>query len=521
MSSHNVSKVLEFLKRPLTVMLALGLAVRLILMPLLSFELDLGYWLRITGLLDAGFGLYDTPGYYYTPIWGYLVALFSTLGDLLGVTDLATFVPALTPYTTGLIDLSEYVVSPAYAVLMKAPIVIADTVTAFLLYDLVKGLSGDRRKAEWAFGLWYLCPFIILISSVHGMFDSISAMLILLTITFINKRNYFFGGVAFALAVLTKYFPAFLIFFLVAYVFRREGIDRRGLKHLLNAIAGSISATFVILLPTIIEGQFWESLYFLTSRVGLSTEFLYSISTPTVLTICIVTFTILTIIGLWIHRTKYPSIKNHLRSMDPKVRDRNAVRLLIGLGILATVMVVTYSTISVIDSVGATFMGFVTNLGMKVVMLISVYTMIIEMYLAYRLLVAKEMDDRTVFSILMLSSVVIFLWPPLPQYVVVIVPFLIIYLTVVDSRFKRPFYIFVIAMTLYELFANQWVLFTLAEYTDILSFDIPLAIVEFFSDHPIVFLSGFILVTAFEYIATLNLIRVWYVDNKEVSSDDQ
>ena len=218
MKHQNVSKVLEFSKRPLTVMLALGLAVRLILMPLFSFELDLGYWLRITGLLDAGFGLYDTPGYYYTPVWGYIVAVFSMLGNVLGVTDLATFVPELTQYTTGLIILSEYVVSPAYAVLMKTPIVIADTVTAFLLYDLVKTVTGNRKRAEWAFGLWYLCPFIILISSVHGMFDSISAMLILLTLSFVVKRNYFLGGVAFALAVLTKYFPAFFIFFLIIRV---------------------------------------------------------------------------------------------------------------------------------------------------------------------------------------------------------------------------------------------------------------------------------------------------------------
>lgn len=499
------------------VLLVLGLSIRFILMPLLTFELDMGFWVRISGLLDAGFTLYDTVGYYYTPIWGYIVAVFTDLGHLLGVSDIATFVPDLTPYTTGVFFISDYVASPAYSVMMKLPIVIADTVTAFLLYTLVKDISHDERKAVTAFGLWYLCPFVILMSSVHGMFDSISAMLILMTIVMVHKRNYFLGGVTFALAVLTKFFPIFFIFFLIAYVLKREGIDRHGAKHLSMAIFGALLTVFIVQLPAIVKGQFWESLYFLTNRVGLSTETMYALTTPKMLLVMAAGACILVAFGYWFYRSRYPEVRERIVTMDPKVRDRKFVKGLFIVGGIATLGVLAYSVLSVVGMSG-TFMDIMSAIGMRFVMLFSIYTLMIEVYIAYRVIVADELNERTVFTALMLTSLMIFLWPALPQYLVVIVPFLALYVVLVDEALRKPFINFSIVIAIYEIIViNASALFTLAIYTDLFPLEIPIAVMELASFvYMGIPLSVVILaiITIFEYLTLLGMFLVWY-RNKE------
>lgn len=524
MNLPNVSKVLEFSRRPLTVVLVLGLAVRLVLMPLLQFELDLAFWLKITGLLDAGFTLYDTPGYYYTPIWGYIVAFFSTVGAFIGISDLGMFLPEITPYISGAYFLLEYVVSPAYAVMMKLPIVIADTVIAYMLYDLVKDITKDESKAVLASALWYLCPFVILISSVHGMFDSISAMLILSTICFIRKRNYFLGGVSFSLAVLTKFFPVFFMFFLIAYVFRKESFNRNGVKSLLIAIAGALTALFIVQLPIMMKGQFWESLYFLTNRVGLSTDFMYSVTTPKFLALFGAILLITVAVIIWFHKTRRHALRNRIIDMGFERRNRSVKIMLLLLGVVSTIGVIAYSVISLMMLEDATLMDAFGSLGMKGVMLLSLFTLILEMYIAYRMLESKDFGDREVCTFLLLSSLVMFLWPPLPQYAVVIIPFIVLYIATVDGGFRKPFRAYSAMLFVYELFIlNASVLFTLAVYTDLVPLDIPLAVTDVASMTVMGLpLSGIVLgvLVIFEYLAMLAMFKYLY-DRRKVLSNEE
>lgn len=520
MSGAGPLRSIDRLKRPLITILVLGLAVRLILMPWFNLELDLGYWVRITGLLDAGFTLYDTAGYYYTPIWGYVVGASSFIGSLLGITDLATFVPELTPYVSGVYFLSEYVVSPAYSVVVKLPIVLADTATAFILYDLVKDITKDDRKAVVAFALWYLCPFVILISSVHGMFDSISAMLILLTISFVYKRRYILGGISFSLAVLTKFFPVFFVFFLVAYVLKREGFDRNGAKHLLSAFVSSIVTLFAVQFPALLRGQFWESMFFLTDRIGLSTGLAKEIFSPKVIPFIIIAFVLVCAAIYLVRRMKGDAISAYVKGLDPKVRDRYFIRGLVGLAVVLTILVIVYTIISIIGENDSTIHDIMVALGMKAVMILSFYTILLEVYLAYRVLVADELTDGLVFKTLMLSSIVIFLWPGLPQYLVVIVPFLVTYAVIVDDSFIKPFTRFSWVIALYELLIlNGSIFFTLAVYTDMVPIELPLTITDWMVT-PVLgmplfgFLMGVFVV--FEYLAILGMVLHWYRNRRSV-----
>lgn len=475
MMKMGLSKVLESVRRPLGLILISGLAIRLILMPILTCEVDLAYWMRITGTLDAGFTLYDTLGYYYTPIWGYIVAVFSGLGDLLGFADIGTFVSDIISTRSTSYDRSEYVVSIAYAVIMKLPLVITDTVVAFLLYDMVRSVTGDPRKATFAFGLWYLCPFVIAISSIHGMFDNISTMLLVLTVSLVMRRRYFLGGVSFGLAVMTKMFPVFFMFFLIAYVLRKEGTTE-GFKQVAVAFVGSVLAFVAVELPMILRGEFWDSFFFFTDRIGVSTETMEGIFGVRTMVLIGVAIVVVCLSAYCVRRFLRPRLWERFIAADPVIRDRRVKVCLAAFGTLVTVVIVAFSTF-IGSKAGMPLGDAILNTNSTVLMF--AYSFILELYLAYRLLTSDTFDDRTVFTTLFLSSVLIFLWPPTPQYLIVTIPFMVTYVVIVNNNFLRPFMTFTLFLFAYEMIVNNFsLLFTMSVYTDLIPLELPLRFVE-------------------------------------------
>ena len=63
------------LRHPVITILSVALLVRLVLMPLLTYDYDIYHWAVIIQNFQSGNGLYDVAGYYYTPTWGYILRL--------------------------------------------------------------------------------------------------------------------------------------------------------------------------------------------------------------------------------------------------------------------------------------------------------------------------------------------------------------------------------------------------------------------------------------------------------------
>ncbi len=59
-----------------------------------------------------------------------------------------------------------------YYFIVKQPMILADLIVGFLLYQLVSKLRNVESGVR-AFVFWMLCPFTIIISSIWGMFDQI------------------------------------------------------------------------------------------------------------------------------------------------------------------------------------------------------------------------------------------------------------------------------------------------------------------------------------------------------------
>lgn len=280
MESDNVRacfrSAVAFVRRPVVLVLILGLAIRLILMPIFAVGYDSNFWALIVRNIESGNGLYELEGYYYTPIWGYILGAWSVFQEtFLNIDILGTRLLEALPvesYTDWFLKASASLTSVEFNFWVKIPFVICDAVVGYLIYWLIKDRTDDERKASWGFALWFLCPVAVVVTSVSGMFDTFSVLFTMLCMILVYKDRYFLGGAMLIFAVLTKFFPAYLLPILVAYVLLKHRSDGKGLKSLSYAVCGGILAFFVIMLPQMMDGTFVDSFSFITNRSGGASE---------------------------------------------------------------------------------------------------------------------------------------------------------------------------------------------------------------------------------------------------------
>jgi hypothetical protein len=387
------------LKYPLLVILAAGLIVRFLLLPM-TFN-DTYYWFLTSENIMSGIGLYSREGFYYSPPFGYVLGLSTAIGSfLLGVPAFATQVDALNVLET-YYPYKSVVVTFGYAVAYKIPLIIGDIMMSYAVYWFVKDRTGDKKKAIVAFMLCFLCPLVIFESSVHGMMDIYSALMAFLSLIFISKGRYFLGGLTWSTAVFIKIFPGLLLPIFIAFIIRKHKGDIKAiLVRIGYAAAGCVCSLLLIYYPMLLDGTFVRSWDFLFSRVS------------------------------------------------------NAGALVSGSG----------------DA-----MRLLDNLGFFVGILVQIIALILAVYLAYRYCKQKEEDknDHKFFLYALLSLAFAFLWVPMPQYLVLLIPFIAFYAVMFDRRYITPWlFISVGAVVFIVMVEGPLSLFqTLATSTGLINID--------------------------------------------------
>lgn len=264
------NRVKAFVTRHPVILIAVaGLIIRACLIPFFTYSYDIYHWALTISNLQSGEGLYGLSGYYYTPVWGYLLSGIGYIADLLGIADFGNLFHSLT-FVNGS-DWNYYrdmICTPAFSVLVKVILTVFDLVTGYLIYLLVKDHTADKKKAAAAFGLWFLCPIVIYTSAVHAMFDVIAVMTLVLTVLLIFRRRYALAGAVFAVSVFTKFFPFYLTLILLALAVKQEKEPAGRNKALLLMILGFLAMFLLMYIPQMIDGTFLESFNFITSRVA-------------------------------------------------------------------------------------------------------------------------------------------------------------------------------------------------------------------------------------------------------------
>ena len=254
---------------PLITIMVIGMIIRLIIIPT-TLVYDSNYWAIVIRNIETGSGLYDLEGYYYTPVWGYMLGLISAFQSaFLNLGEMGIRVIDALPVEIPDMYLTATVTSISFLYSVKIPLLIVDLILSCLVYTLVKEVTDDEKKATIAFGLTFICPSIMAATMGIAMPDGISAMFLVLTILLIRHDQPFFAGMCYSIAVLNKFFPAFLFFIILAYVVSRYMDNKKTMRNqLLLAILGGVLMSTIIFLPQILQGDIMSAFAFLTDRTG-------------------------------------------------------------------------------------------------------------------------------------------------------------------------------------------------------------------------------------------------------------
>lgn len=267
-SDEDPAKQRFWVRHPFLMVAFVAVVIRMVVMPFITHDFELYHWALVTQNIESGQGLYGVDGYYYTPGWGYIIGLMSAVADFIpGLDVLGERIPELLPIED--LNFADHVAtttSVAFSVFIKVPVMICDLAVAWLLFRLVGEVTGSPRKSAVASALWLLCPVAIFMAGVQAQFDSISALLILLTVMLVRRDHCYLAGMTFSAAFLMKFFPVFIFFVLIAYLLIRHKEDGRALRSILLAAAGAVTALVVLCLPNILDGTLMDTLFFVTSR---------------------------------------------------------------------------------------------------------------------------------------------------------------------------------------------------------------------------------------------------------------
>ena len=214
-----------------TKVLLLGLSVRLALTPLTGHPWDMEVW------RDVGYRVWVTQENVYRVgvegswAWGYYAY---PPGWLLWCA--AAYPASANPRL--------------FSLAIKLPLILADFLTALLIYRCVLEESGSEGAALEGLTLYFLNPVVVVVGAVWGMFDALPASLTFLAILLLSKGRLKASAAALGLAIAFKIYPVLLLPFILSLIkvkLRGRAWDLLAYSLPSLGIPAAASAPFLIL----------------------------------------------------------------------------------------------------------------------------------------------------------------------------------------------------------------------------------------------------------------------------------
>lgn len=112
--------------------------------------------------------------------------------------------------------------SPVFRFLVKFPIIVSDILVSLVIFLQIRRWTEDEVSALVSAVVWLFNPFVIYVSSIQGMFDSICVLFLLLTVYALERDSFIKGGLWFGLALLTKQYAYLVVLPLCVVLLKRR-----------------------------------------------------------------------------------------------------------------------------------------------------------------------------------------------------------------------------------------------------------------------------------------------------------
>mgnify|MGYP000335988395 CR=1 FL=1 len=248
-------KVFDQISIRMRIAVLLGLLMRLLLAPFTMDMADIPAWYVYGHALSLGINPYliyfrRIKGLHYRLPFAYppLFLFYASLSDI--ITERLLGVP-----------FSKSRPPLPFRFLIKVPVIIADIASSLFIYYLTLKRFKEKRKAEKYAFLFLFNPFVILVSSFWGMFDSIPTCLLLFSVYYLLNKRYTLSGILFGIAVCLKgFFPGFLLPILLIKLLSENFQIKRRIYLMMKFLILSIGPTLISMVPFVaIPG--WGDIY--------------------------------------------------------------------------------------------------------------------------------------------------------------------------------------------------------------------------------------------------------------------
>lgn len=245
-------------------MVSTGIILRLVVGLFFTYPIEDNYWILASTNFTMGEGLYGVPGYYYLPVWGYVLSLITMVANFFGI----SYGQYYDDIGNAIRDCDVIVPSIEYSFLVRIFLTILDLLVAYLIYRIGMKITGSERKSLVMASIWFLCPLTIAISSVRLMFENLEIFLLLASMLLMMEKKPLLSGTMMGACLLSKQFGVFAALILVGYAYAQS----RSIRYVLQYLAGVLLSVLLLMAPIIINGDLEASMHWLTSRVDAGTS---------------------------------------------------------------------------------------------------------------------------------------------------------------------------------------------------------------------------------------------------------
>lgn len=239
--------------------LVIGLIVRAVIGVLFTFPTDINYWIVVSNNLTSNESLYELPGYYYSPAWGYIMSVFTAIVNFLGI-PYGEYDPDI--FTGAIRDWTSVVPSIGYTLALKTLLTIVDILVGYVIYKIGVNTTLDERKSAIMFAVWFLCPLTIVMSCDRLMFENVEILFFLLAFYMLLQRRPVEAGLMMGVSLMLKPYGAFLAFIMIAFAFTQS----RSVQYTAKYVVATVVSVLIIMLPAIVNGEMESANYWFTSR---------------------------------------------------------------------------------------------------------------------------------------------------------------------------------------------------------------------------------------------------------------
>ena len=209
-------------------LIAFGLLLRFALCFWTGHPWDFEVFIRVGYYVAHGSSLFQAANHYVIGLGQPIFPDVSGLG----------YLPAWGLYTASAYEIYQaFPVSPfIYYFMLKLLPILGDLALAYVIFLLTLNSTHDVQKAKRNSLIFFLCPFVIFISSVWGMFDSISVLFALVSILLALLDKPYWSAFSLGLGIYFKVIPLLYLPVLLLFINKKRGAKETVLYLLVSGL---------------------------------------------------------------------------------------------------------------------------------------------------------------------------------------------------------------------------------------------------------------------------------------------